>query len=298
MVSPSIPLSQPQRAPQVRKQQLEEIARVGKICIDDLSMGEFFECVTAEGDNKRDAERRVRTEFIGLALDTKDKYFGAALAASNCWQDWVAYTDDQALFSDYWAKELTEIQKSVNHYVKDPFQYAASLTAFQTTLREVLDTIRTETRKKLKVKDFKNYDEIAAYENYGFRFKVQDYILEILDMAHRAVLTLDQFNTCSQVVAVSFELGDKAVTSARFVKEYYFMFHSKWRLRADKISTGIHLKDQGPDDVWDPIYGRCFEDWKDEYVFEEADDLDALIECFFDENRKHARRRRQAHTSA
>ena len=108
----------------------------------------------------------------------------------------------------------------------------------------------------LKVKKFKNYDEIAAYENYGFRLKVQDYILGILDVAHRSVLTLDQFTTCAQVVAVSFDMGDKAVTSARFIKEYYFMFHSRRGLRADKISTGIHLINQGPDDVWDP-----WQDW-------------------------------------
>ena len=106
------------------------------------------------------------------------------------------------------------------------------------------------------MKDFQDYDEIAEYENYGFRFKVQDYILEILDVAHRAVLTLDQFTTCSQVIAASEELGDKAVTSARFVKEYYFMFHSKWRLRADKISTGLHLADQDEHDLWSPCYGR------------------------------------------
>ena len=243
-------------------------------------MGEFFECCLAEGQNKRECERRVRNEFIGQALDTKDKYFGASEAAHNCWQDWVAYTDDQALLSDYFARELVEIQRAVNRHLKDPFQEASSLLTFQATLREVLDTIRIQTRKMIKVGEFASYEEIAAHENFGFRLKVQDYILSILDVAHRAVLTVNPFTTCAQVVDAKWSVGDKVVNAARFIKEYNFIFHTRWKLRADKFTTGLHMKEQDYYDVWDPIYGRCFETWKEQFVFDKADDLEVLYECF------------------
>ena len=58
------------------------------------------------------------------------------------------------------------------------------------------------------------------------------------------------------------------------------MFHSKWRLRANKICTGIHLANQDEHDLWNPCYGRLFEEWKENFIYEEADDLEVLMECF------------------
>ena len=79
-------------------------------------------------------------------------------------------------------------------------------------------------------------------------------------------------------------MGDKAVMSARFVKEYSFMFNPKWRLRADKFSLGLAMGNPDQEDLWVPYYGRIFHEWANEYIYDDEDRLEILEECFSAKN--------------
>ena len=58
------------------------------------------------------------------------------------------------------------------------------------------------------------------------------------------------------------------------------MFNPKWRLRANKFSLGLAMGIPGTDELWEPYYGRIFDEWADEYIFDDEDRLEILEECF------------------
>ena len=95
-----------------RKRQKEEIAKIGKDAKDQLSLGELLECILMDGEEKITAEKITRSDFTGLCLDLNDRRRAEALKADSQ-EEWIAYTNDQAEFSDFWVQTLVEIQKTI-----------------------------------------------------------------------------------------------------------------------------------------------------------------------------------------
>jgi hypothetical protein len=232
-----------------------------------------------DGEEKIIAEKKTRSDFTGLCLDLKDRFRAEALKADSQ-EVCFAYTNDQAEFSDLWARTLIDVQGTLNHFVRDPFRDCSNFQDFELKLQDVLDEIRTETRLKLKDRSFDSYGVLAEFDNFGFSCLLQDYILGILDGTFRAVRSLDQVVTCSQVFNASEDDAYKIVFSARFVKEYNFMFNVKWRLRADKFVLGITIGCPETDDLWEPVHCRNFDEWSGMYTYDDEDRLTAIEECF------------------
>ncbi len=74
-----------------------------------------------DGEDKIIAENKARSDFTELCHDMKDRLWAEALKASSQ-EEWIAYTNDQSEFADLWAQMLVDVQGTLNHLVRDPFQ--------------------------------------------------------------------------------------------------------------------------------------------------------------------------------